>query len=105
MEQATEKQIGFAKKLGIDKPEQYDKQALRGLIDVELKKQKPEEKVEVVKPYEQDGSKHATMYVSYAKDIFLGLLNSITREGAARPADDLMKKAIELVKQAREEFE
>lgn len=37
MEQATQKQIEFAKKLGIKTPEKYDKQALRGLIDVKLK--------------------------------------------------------------------
>jgi hypothetical protein len=39
MEQATPKQIEFAKKLGIENPEKYDKQALRGLIDVKVKEQ------------------------------------------------------------------
>jgi len=37
MEPATEKQINFARKLGIENPEMYDKQALRGLIDVKTK--------------------------------------------------------------------
>ena len=39
MEQATQKQIEFAKKLGIENPEKYDKQALRGLIDVKVQEQ------------------------------------------------------------------
>ena len=36
MEPATQKQIEFAKRLGIENPEKYDKQALRGLIDVKI---------------------------------------------------------------------
>lgn len=35
-EQATEKQIAYAKKLGIENPEQFSKQALRELIDQKL---------------------------------------------------------------------
>ena len=41
MEPATQKQIEFAKRLGIENPEKYDKQALRGLIDVKVGEQKP----------------------------------------------------------------
>ena len=36
MEPATQKQIEFARKLGIESPEKYDKQAIRGLIDVKI---------------------------------------------------------------------
>lgn len=39
MEPATQKQIEFARKLGIENPEKYDKQALRGLIDVKIGEQ------------------------------------------------------------------
>jgi len=43
-EPATEKQIKFASSLGIENPEQYDKQTLRGVIDAKTggsKKDKP----------------------------------------------------------------
>src|SRR3990167_4231255 len=43
MEQATEKQLKFASALGIENPEKYDKQALRGLIDVKLSEKGKEE--------------------------------------------------------------
>jgi len=46
MEQATEKQIAFAKKLGIEDPEKYDKQALRGLIDVKIGEQDKPQKTQ-----------------------------------------------------------
>ena len=68
------------------------------------------QKVPVVKPgvqvdpkgtiYEKPSNKNTTMYVSYAKDIFLGLLesdNSTDREV-------LMTNAISRVKQAQKEF-
>jgi len=50
----------------------------------------------------QSGSKHTTMYVSYAKDIFCALVNN------KASSDDFqrdMNCAIELVKQAKEAFE
>jgi len=37
MTQATEKQIGFAQKLGIENPAQYSKETLRELIDRAVK--------------------------------------------------------------------
>jgi len=40
MEPATEKQINFARKLGIDNPEQFSKMALKELIDKALNKEK-----------------------------------------------------------------
>ena|SRR3990167_6904296 len=37
MTQATEKQINFAKILGIEEPEQYNLETLKGMIDAKLK--------------------------------------------------------------------
>ena len=44
MEEATEKQIDFAKKLGIETPEKFDKQVLSALIDAKVKDQPKKEK-------------------------------------------------------------
>ena len=61
----------------------------------------------VVKP-----NNHTTMYVSYAKDIFVAL--SASKEfienydkinNGVTPTKDIMHEAIELVKQAKEAFE
>ena len=112
MEQASEKQIGYAQKLGIENPSQYDKQALRGLIDVALKKQNPDkENVPVVRPgmpvktNVPPYNKNTTMYVSYAKDIFCNLMTELVK---TKPIDiipeDVMTTAIKLVKQAQKEF-
>ena len=38
---ATEKQINYAKTLGIDNPEQYDTKVLSSMIDVKLGSKKP----------------------------------------------------------------
>ena len=57
MEPATEKQINFARKLGIENPEMYDKQALRGLIDVKTQNrpnQVPKAQPEASKPENKD---------------------------------------------------
>lgn len=48
--------------------------------------------------------KHKTMYTAYAKDIFVSLLESITKAGSPQPAEEMMKKSIELIKQARDAF-
>jgi len=64
MEQATEKQIGFAKKLGIENPEKYDKQALRGLIDVKIGEQ---DKTQQSLPAEKIG---ATQGLSEIRHLF-----------------------------------
>jgi len=58
------------------------------------------EKVDSVTPKSNNG--FTTMYVSYAKDTFLGLLNLETAKGI-EPAG-VMKLAIDLVKQAKEAF-
>lgn len=58
-EKATEKQIEFAKKLGIKNPETYSKGTIRELIDkaiAEREGKKPEDKVEIVKMNEPKAS-------------------------------------------------
>jgi len=99
----SEKQIGFAKSLGIENPEKYDKKTLSGMIEANMRSTegfdtpKPKEKVYESESFPVD--KTTTMYVSYAKDIFLGLL-------ANKPDNPevIMTVAIKLVKQAREAF-
>lgn len=53
-------------------------------------------------------SKFTTMYVSYAKDIFIQMLTNISDTDPEKQTDEVvnraMKKAIELVKQARDSF-
>ena len=58
----------------------------------------PEETTKAPKP-KFDNCK--TMYTSYAKDVFIGLL---TLHNGERESTELMIKAIELVKQARDSF-
>ncbi len=87
------------------------------------------EKVEVVKPYvdwkvkkvpgevnvtppvekrtQSSNDKHTTMYVSYAKDIFIALVNAkVTKSEDVfiLKTNELMDKAIELVKLAKDSF-
>lgn len=51
------------------------------------------------------GDKHTTMYVSYAKDIYLALVEKFEKPDAeSDPHKVYMAKAINLVKQAREAF-
>ena len=109
MEEATEKQIAFAKKLGINAPEAFSKGALKELIDVAIKKRdanKPSA-VQTVKPekaFEKIvDDKYKAMYTSYAKDIFVSLSDyGIKNE---KPLDEIMNVCIKLVKQARDAFE
>lgn len=107
MEQATEKQVNFAKKLGIDNPGQYDKNNLRVMIDNALNKDEP--KPQVIKP-EQLGesavprtangtAKLTTMYTSYAKDVFIALMS---KEGGTASEDRTL--AIDIVKTFRDAF-
>lgn len=49
-------------------------------------------------------NKTTTMYVSYAKDVFIGLLEARKIEQMDIPADEIMKVAVLLVKQAKEAF-
>ncbi len=72
-----------------------------------------DEKPEVVKPGAipqgtikvTNGNNHATMYTSYAKDIFCEIYDGTKVTEEIVDYDLLMKAAIELVKQAREAFE
>ena len=65
-----------------------------------------EDKVEVVKPgnVPQSGSKHATMYTSYAKDIFVAML-PFYKDDLDVTETECMQHAIKLVKQAKAAFE
>ena len=111
-EPATMAQVRYAKVLGVQDPERYDKQTLRGLIDVakgeseqntKPKYEDMQEPVKVERPYDNVPKKpaqHTTMYVSYAKDIFVKL---VPDEGQSLSA--MMDEAIALVKQAKEAFE
>lgn len=67
--------------------------------EYENKQLPTEDKVEVVKPGIPN---HTTMYVSYAKDIFCELMKE---QGFKDTPELSMSQAIELVKQARREFE
>jgi len=106
-ETATEKQIEFAKRLGIEKPEVYTKATLREMIDTKLRER--DDKIEVVKMSDsgpvkktsQNGSNanFGAMYTSYAKDIFCEIYDD------KKNIPDQMDLAIELIKQAKEAFE
>ena len=109
-ETATEKQIEFAKRLGIEKPEVYTKATLREMIDTKLRER--DDKIEVVKipggtmvgpkiKTSQNGSNanFGAMYTSYAKDIFCEIYDD------KKNIPDQMDLAIELIKQAKEAFE
>lgn len=105
MEQPTEKQMMFAETLGIENPSQYDKKTLSGMINAKVGKEenpKPSQnkffaKAPASVPVQD---KNSTMYVSYAKDIFLELMkidDALTFEGK-------MSQAVALVKQAKQAF-
>jgi inhibitor of KinA sporulation pathway (predicted exonuclease) len=104
---SLKKEIG--KSVNVDTTEKGDFVNIRALykdvIEVE------EEKVGIGKTEAPTmfKDKHASMYVSYAKDIFLALMPVVAEEmkntKSAIAYDLIMSKAIELVKQARKEFE
>lgn len=63
-----------------------------------------DEKPEVVRPgSSKPAFNQASMYVSYAKDLFLGMIETATANKI--PAKTVMTECIELVKQAKEAFE
>ena len=118
-EPATEKQVKFMRNLNIDVPNGITKMEARIAIDRVLKKGEEDDmqKPEVVKPGEiGDGmlkarkNGQASMYASYAKDIFCVLRDNkiIGTDQIAQIPEmnkNLMVEAIELVKQAKEAFE
>ena len=63
-----------------------------------------DEEPEVVK-IERPRNNHATMYVSYAKDISIGLTTGPNSHNTKLSVSELMEEAIKLVKQAKEAFE
>ncbi len=81
-------------------------------INKEFYERYPDEKPEVVKmgltqvEHEKAHTKnnHATMYTSYAKDIFCALCEIVDKETMVTN-DEVMKEAIRIVKQAKEAFE
>ncbi len=113
-ELASEKQLKFMKSLGLVAPEGITKIEARIAIDRKLNKSDAEagEEVEVVKPgevkhgekfYEEvKKDKTATMYTSYAKDIFVAICEKMNKTGQL---EEDMDTAIKLVKQAKEAFE
>jgi hypothetical protein len=106
MEQATEKQIKYAKVLGIANPEKYSKIALKELISTKLE-DSPAETVKPEKAFEnssiKEDNKYTTMYVSYAKDIFVSI-QEFKGQLINEEAINAMDLAIELVKRARDAF-
>lgn len=102
-EQATAKQIQFAKKLGIPDPEQFNKQTLRLLIDNAVAKQDKKDKdknPDQSKPAFKKSFDNKSYYVAYAKDLMVALLMS-NQEGEIK---DLMQIAIECISSAREQL-
>ncbi len=85
-----------------------------GEEDYSTKGEVRDEKPEVVRPgdhsnfqedtYNKPKNNHATMYTSYAKDIFCALTQT-SGSPEEITAEALMDKAIKLVKQAKEAFE
>jgi len=63
------------------------------------------EKSNSVAPTSKNGNNYAAMYVSYAKDIFCAIIADTNIQSVQGLHQDTMKNAIELVKQARVEFE
>jgi len=116
MEQATDAQIRYMKGLGIKFPNDINKIQAKYAIENALNNQSqekaqatndattyletiPKEKPLVKKPLNGNSS----YYVSYAKDIFICLMESHkpTNIEGCKP---IMVRAIELVKQAQEAF-
>ena len=108
-------QINYAKALGIENPEQYSRQTLKELISKKVEEQEKveaEPKVSIKKPdmaSKNGNNGNKAMYVSYAKDIFIALVNRLSDEGylqmGEKEVDATMRTSIELVKQAKEAFE
>ena len=68
----------------------------------------PKEEFPVVKPGMpvKEPKNHATMYVSYAKDVFCRLSDIDNKDGNPRsPVDDVIKQSIEVVKSFKTAFE
>jgi len=114
MSEATEKQINYAKSLGIDNPGQYSKETLRELIEKQIEGEKVMEK-DLAKPAEDEKmplgapkeQKNTGYYVSYAKDILVALINGTVNKDldADKGTEEFMNISIARVKQAIKAFE
>ena len=99
MEEATEKQIKFAKQLGIETPEKFSKMALKELIADKVD-EKPAAPQKI--PSEQSRPTDVNCDVICVKDIFLAMINKLDKHLEVNDAEGAMKTSINLVKQARE---
>jgi len=103
MTDATDKQIKFAKSLGIENAEQFSKQALREMIDKKLvdkpKQEKPAEKPKI-QSYDT-----TSYYVAYAKDILVAMISLGNTPDGKQEITALMKDCIDAVKMARTELQ
>ena len=117
----TEKQLSFAKTLGIDEPEQYSRATLSELIDKKAgsryKKTTEEPKTDTIvkNGYKPRANGLNRYYASYAKDLCIAMLNAIIEKNRlliSKPEDwkdievnKIMEAAIHCVKMAKREFE
>jgi hypothetical protein len=101
-EQATEKQIAFLLKRGVDKAWELTKQEASAKIS-ELVEGKAPPTVAAPKPFKPAVKQEPkSMYVSYAKDIFCKLCDiKIAKKAYDIQTDSLMTVAIKLVEQAK----
>jgi hypothetical protein len=121
MEKATESQLKLIKSLGVKCPEGVSKLEASGIIKEHLEKKKQDaeekqkakmsetqvsyQKIESSKP--AAGKDCTTMYVSYAKDLFIAFLNVAKDQESMQKLTppDLMNLCVKLIKQAKGEFE
>ena len=116
MESPTEPQIKYAKNLGIENPEQFSKAGLKDMIAMKVDNKSSQAPVSApfVKPSVvntdentyKTTDKFTTMYVSYAKDLFVELVQHGGNLNNPSPVGevDIMEVAIKLIKQARDAF-
>lgn len=106
-EKATEKQIEFAQKLGIDNASTYTKKTLSELIKKKVEEKDKSEGKESTgsEKVAQKGSYNPkSMYVSYAKDIFIEFKKHSLQHERPQTDKGLMVEAIALVQQAKNAF-
>ena len=104
MEKATDKQINYAKTLGIEDPESFSKQALSELIDKKIGtkgKLLIEPQIEsVIKNGFKPKFDTSSYYVAYAKDLCVAMLQANPTEDIAT----LMNQAIQCILAAKKAF-
>jgi len=100
MANATEKQIAAIRKMGYNVSDDLPKEQVQYYFDKgPVKKAERESQP---KSYQSKPFNASTMYVSYAKDICVAMLNNERFKGVA--PDITMEEAINCIKQAREAF-